>query len=135
MPPALTVVFIVVGATIATIAGLLLAGAIASDEPEQFFNAYFAAFVVFFGGIGGLVVGAAAGIAWSVVSARSRRVRAICTALTTLVVTALVVIFISIPTGGVVELLLMFIPAGLLAAITTATAAALALQLEPQKGI
>jgi len=130
MRPAITVLLIVVGAAIATVVGLFLAAAISSDEPEEFFNVYLVVFVLMIGGIGGLVVGGAAAIAWSVVADRSRLVRATCTGLATLLAMAALVVFVALPTGSIGEMLLLFIPAGILAAIATGAAASFAAQSE-----
>ncbi len=126
MRPAITVLLIVVGAAIATVVGLFLAAAISSREPEEFFNVYLVAFVLLVGGVGGLVVGGAAAIAWSVVAARSRLVRATCTGLATLLAMAALAVFISFPTGSFGAGFLLFVPAGILAAITAAAAGAFA---------
>jgi hypothetical protein len=135
MRPALTVVLIVIGAAVATVLGLLLAAAMTSNDPDEFFNVYLMIFVVAVGGGGGLLVGGASAIVWSVVATRSRVVRATCTGLAALVFMTLGVVLVSYPTGGVGSLLLMFLPSGVLAAITTASVAALARQPTGDPGL
>jgi len=131
MRPTVTAILILIGAVVATVAGLFLTAAIVADKPSEFFNAFLVAFVVTTGCVGGLFVGAAAIAAWSVVSARPRPVRAIGTAVGTVLATGAVAVVVGMPTGTVAETLPLFAPAGVLAAISTATVAALARRRVP----